>query len=121
MKTLLITLMFITTLTSYSQNKVLLEFAEDIETYATKEFDQSVTNPEGDLYLFGQENNITGEYTFKVSIGLKNKVTSVFVKERKGGNISMQNIVKDAVMEFKFETFKVPKGKYYNVIYTFKF
>lgn len=121
MKTLLITLILGIAFTAYSQDKVLLEFTEDIEAYALKEFEQSMTSSEGDLYLFGQENRIEGEYTFKVSIGLKNKVTSVFVKERIGGDISMQNMVKDAVMEFKFETFKVPKGKYYNVVYTFKF
>ena len=121
MKTLLITLFLILSISAISQDKVLLEYAEDIEIYASREFEQSMKGPEGELYLFGQENLIEGEYTFKVSIGLKNKVTSVFVKERNGGDISMQNILKDAVMEFKFKTFKVPKGKYYNVIYTFKF
>ena len=121
MKTLLITSMLLCSFIAFSQDKVLLEYAEDIEFYALKEFEQSMTDPEGELFLFGQENSIKGEYTFKVSIGLKNKVTSVFVKERKGGDVPMQNSVKDAVMEFKFSTFKVPKGKYYNVVYTFKY
>lgn len=104
-----------------AQQKVILDQAEDIERMASKEFEMAMAQPEGSLYLFGQENSIEGVYTFKISIGDKNKVTSVYVLEREGGDIPMQNKVKDAIKEFKFDSFKVPKGKHYNIKYTFQF
>lgn len=121
MKTLIFISAILIAFATYGQDKVLLDKAEDIAIYSAKEFEQAMMATEGELYLFGQEFGIKGEYTFRISIGLKNKVTSVFVIERKGGDIPMQNKVKDAVKEFKFITFKVPKGKHYNVEYTFKF
>lgn len=104
-----------------AQQKVLLDQVEDIELMATNEFKTAMAKPEGSLYLFGQENKIEGLYTFKISIGEKNKITSVFVLERKGGDIPMQNKVKDAIKDFKFDSFKVPKGKHYNIKYSFQF
>lgn len=104
-----------------AQQKVLLDQVEDIELMASQEFKIAMAQPEGSLYLFGQEYSIEGVYTFKISIGDKNKVTSVFVLEREGGDIPMQNKVKDAIKEFKFDSFKVPKGKHYNIKYSFKF
>jgi hypothetical protein len=104
-----------------AQQKVLLDQVEDIERMASQEFEMAMAQPEGSLYLFGQENSIKGVYTFKISIGDKNKVTSVFVLEREGGDIPMQNKVKDAIKEFMFDSFKVPKGKHYNIKYTFQF
>ncbi len=108
------------TVNAFSQKKVLYDKAEDVKKMAAKDFEKAMSVPDGELYLFATENEITGKYTFKISIGLKNKVTSVFVQEREGGNISMQNKVKDAVKAFEF-SFKVPKGKHYNMIYTFNF
>ena len=121
MKYLFLLLSFTLAIHLTAQNKVLLDRAEDIEKAASDEFKLAMEAPEGSLYQFGQEFNIQGTYTFKVSIGDKNKVTSVFVLEREGGEIKMQNKVKDAIKDFKFDTFKVPKGKHYNIKYTFNF
>ena len=104
-----------------AQKKVLLDRSEDIEKAASDEFKLAMTPPEGSLYIFGQDHNIQGVYAFKISVGDKSKVTSVFVLDREGGEIKMQNRVKDAVKDFKFNTFKVPKGKHYNIKYTFNF
>lgn len=111
---------FITTHLS-AQKKAVLDQVEEIEKAATKEFEIAMKAPEGSLFLFSQELSIEGTYAFKISIGDKNKVTSVFVLEREGGDIPMQNKVKDAVKDFKFDSFKVPKGKHYNIKYTFNF
>lgn len=111
---------FITTHLS-AQNKAVLDQVEEIEKAVTKEFEIAMQAPEGSLFLFSQELSIEGAYTFKISIGDKNKVTSVFVLEREGGDIRMQNKVKDAVKDFKFDSFKVAKGKHYNIKYTFNF
>ena len=100
---------------------MLLDRVEDVEKAASEEFVSAMTPPEGSLHVFGQEFNIQGSYAFKISVGDKNKVTSVFVLEREGGEIKLQNKVKDAVKDFKFDTFKVPKGKHYNIKYTFNF
>lgn len=121
MKYLILLLICTLTIHLSAQNKVLLDRLEDIEKAASNEFKLAMTPPEGSLYQFGQEFNIQGTYTFKISVGEKNKVTSVFVLEREGGEIKMQNRVKDAVKDFKFDTFKVPKGKHYNIKYTFNF
>jgi hypothetical protein len=121
MKYLILLLICLLTLNLSSQNKALLDHTEDIEKAASDEFKLAMTPPEGSLYQFGQEFSIQGTYTFKISVGDKNKVTSVFVLKREGGEIKMQNKVKDAVKDFKFSTFKVPKGKHYNIKYTFNF
>ena len=121
MKYLILALTCLISVHLSAQNKVLLDRTEDIEKAASDEFKLAMTPPEGSLYQFGEEFKIQGTYTFKISVGDKNKVTSVFVLERDGGEIKMQNKVKDAVKDFKFETFKVPKGKHYNIKYTFNF
>jgi len=121
MKYLLIITALLISIHVSAQQKLLVDQLEEIENTASKEFKQAMTPPEGSLYLFAREGNIKGVYTFKISIGDKNKVTSVFVIEREGGNIQMQNKVKDAIKDFKFDTFKVPKGKHYNIKYTFNF
>jgi len=121
MKYLLVIISLLFAVQLSAQQKVLLDQVEDIERMAAQEFKVAMSEPEGSLYLFGQENNIEGIYTFKISIGEKNKVTSVFVIERKGGDIPMQNKVKDAIKDFKFDSFKVPKGKHYNIKYSFQF
>jgi hypothetical protein len=121
MKYVFIITALLVTLNISAQQKALLDQLEDIENRASEEFIQAMTPSEGGLYLFARKFNIQGAYTFKISIGDKNKVTSVFVLEREGGDIQMQNKVKDVIKDFKFDTFKVPKGKHYNMKYTFNF
>ena len=79
-----------------------------------------MSGPEGELYLFGQENNIQGSYDFKVTIGDKRRVTSIFALNREEGSIQMQNKLKDAVKQTKF-SFKLPKDKDYSLEYKFSF
>ena len=105
---------------TFAQKKVLLESKEDVEKMAAVEFASSMSGPEGPLYLFGQENNIVGTYDFKVTLGDRGRVVSIFVVNREGGTIHMQNIVKDAIKATKFN-FKLPKNKDYSIEYKFKF
>ncbi|MCF6169520.1 MAG: hypothetical protein L3J66_00895 [Bacteroidales bacterium] len=102
------------------EKKPLIESKEKVKATAIKEFNQSMTDPEGELHLFGVENNIKGEYHFKVTLGDRGKVISVFVISRKGADIPSQNKVKDAVKAFRFH-FKLPKNKDYSFEHTFKF
>lgn len=104
----------------FAQKKPLIESREDVEKMAKQEFDLSMTGPEGGLYLFGVEHNIKGEYKFKVTLGDRGRVTSIFVVSRDGGDIPSQNKFKDAVKAFKFN-FKLPKNKDYSFEHTFKY
>lgn len=112
------TLLFVSS--GIAQKKKLVESKEEIETLAKAEFDLAMKGPEGSLYLLATEYNIKGEYTFKITLGDKSKVVSVFVINREGGDIGSQNKVKDAVKAFKFN-FKLPKNKNYSFEHKFKF
>lgn len=105
---------------AFAQKKPLIESREKVEQMAKQEFKLSMTGPEGGLYLFGIENSIKGEYKFKLTLGDRGRVTSIFVVSRVGGDIPSQNTLKDAVKAFKFK-FKLPKNKDYSFEHTFKF
>lgn len=97
-----------------------LEIKEEVIKQACAELDQAMTPPEGELYKFGQKYKITGEYTLDITIRNKGEVVSVFISDKKNGNIPSQNSLKDKVMDFKF-SFKMPKNKDYKFSYIFKF
>ncbi len=120
MKKLFIVIVCLMAINATAQKKILVETKEEAEKLASSELETAMTGPEGALYVFGTENNIEGEYDFNITLGDKGKVVSLFVKGRKGGDISSQNKVKDAVKAFRFH-FKLPKGKYYKFQYKFKF
>lgn len=120
MKQLIILIFCFLSLTLIAQKKVLIESQEEVKTLASADFEKSMSGPEGELYLFGKANNIEGTYYFKVTLGDKGKVVSIFVLNREGGTIQMQNKVKDAVKETNF-SFKLPKNKDYSLEYKFIF
>ena len=93
---------------------------ENIEKQAMLELNQAMTPPEGPLYKFGQKHHITGEYTMRLTLREKGQVVSVFVEDKKEGNIVFQNSLKDKLLDFQF-SFKLPKKKDYKLSYTFKF
>jgi len=103
-----------------AQKPEMLESKDEVIKQAILEFDQAMTPPEGALYKFGQKYHISGQYTLDVTIRNKGEVVSVFVADKKDGNIPSQNSLKDKVMDFKF-SFKMPKNKDYKFSYTFKF
>jgi hypothetical protein len=120
MKKLTLLILCFLSLSLTAQKKVLVESQEEVKTLASADFEKSMAAPEGELYLFGKANNIAGIYDFKVTIGDRGKVVSIFVLNREGGTIPMQNKVKDAVKETKF-SFKLPKNKDYSLEYKFIF
>ncbi|NOX87367.1 MAG: hypothetical protein GXO86_15650 [Chlorobi bacterium] len=120
MKKLILLSVLFAWLAGYAQKKPLIETKEEVTKRATEFFKASMTGPEGELYLFGKKNNIEGTYEFKITLGDRGKVVSVFVLNREGGTIKMQNMVKDAVKETRLD-FKLPKNKSYSLQYKFKF
>lgn len=121
MKTVLITLLFLTSgISLMAQKPEQIELKEEVIKQATLKLDQAMTAPEGLLYKFGQKYNISGEYTLTLTIRNKGQVVSVFVADKKDGNIPSQNSLKDKILDFQF-SFKMPKNKDYKFNYTFKF
>jgi hypothetical protein len=121
MKTLLFILfILISGTTLKAQKPELLEMKEDVIKHASLELDQAMSSPEGSLYKFGQKYHITGEYTMLLTMRNKGQVVSVFVEDKKDGNIPSQNRLKDRLLDFQF-SFKMPKNKDYKLSYTFKF
>jgi hypothetical protein len=107
-------------LNTTAQKPEIIELKEDVVKQATLELDQALTPPEGALYKFGQKYKITGEYTLQLTLRNKGQVVSVFVADKKDGNIPSQNSLKDKMLDFQF-SFKMPKNKDYKFSYTFKF
>ena len=103
-----------------AQNRVLIEDKDEIIKQATLELDNAMTGPEGSLFKAGQKNSITGEYNLQLTIRDKGQVVSVFVADKKDGNIPSQNRLKDEVLALQF-SFKMPKNKDYKFNYIFKF
>lgn len=122
MRTLTFLLIILTSVSAQAQKKkkMLLEDRDVIIQTAIHELDSAMMAPEGELYLFAQENNIAGEYIFDITIREKGEVASVFVAGSTGGTIKSQNMFKDKVKEFSFH-FKMPKGNTYKFQYTFRF
>lgn len=116
---LIITLIFVSSI-AFTQKRATIETKYEVIEAAKMEFNQAMQAPQGEFYLFKQENNITGEYTIDITIHEKGKVATVFVVSNKGGTIKQQNLVKDFVKEFRL-SFKMPKGKDYKFQYIFKF
>ncbi len=104
----------------YAQKTILFESTDDVVKHATAELERALNQPEGSLYKFSQKYHITGEYTMLLTLRNKGQVISVFVEDKKDGNILSQNKLKDKLLEFQF-SFKMPKNKDYKLSYTFKF
>jgi hypothetical protein len=120
MKWTLFAFLIFAMLNTTAQKPEIIELKEDVVKQATLEIDQALTPPEGALYKFGQKYKITGEYTLQLTLRNKGQVVSVFVADKKDGNIPSQNSLKDKMLDFQF-SFKMPKNKDYKFSYTFKF
>ena len=120
MKQLILLTALLFSLNAFSQKKPLIELGGEVTKAASAHFDESMSGPEGELYLFGNKNNIQGTYDFRITLGDRGKVVSIFVLNREGGSVKMQNMVKDEVKAAKFG-FKLPKNKNYSFEYKFNF
>jgi hypothetical protein len=117
---LLIAALMIISATARAQKPELIEIKEEVVKQANLELVQAMLPPEGALYKFGQKYKITGEYTMQLTLRNKGQVVSVFVADKKDGNIPSQNSLKDKLLDYQF-SFKMPKNKDYKLNYTFKF
>lgn len=121
MKKFIVTLLILASgITLQAQKPELIELKEEVVKQASLELDQAMSQPEGALYKFGQKYHISGEYTLQLTLRNKGQVVSVFVADKKDGNIPSQNSLKDKMLAFQF-SFKMPKNKDYKFSYTFKF
>lgn len=113
-------LLLISGIVVQAQKSELIESKEEVIKQATSELEAASTPPEGSLYKFSQKYHVTGEYTMLLTLRNKGQVVSVFVQDKKDGNILSQNALKDKLLNFQF-SFKMPKNKDYKFNYTFKF
>lgn len=120
MKILFTSILLFVALATQAQKTELLELTEDVVKQASLELEQAMNSPEGLLYKFRQKYHIAGEYTMLLTLRNKGQVVSVFVQDKKDGNIDSQNRLKDKLLDFQF-SFKMPKNKDYKLSYTFKF
>ncbi len=122
MRHLLLSVMIIATLITFGQDRkrILIESNDEVISEAIKQLDEAIKAPAGEIYLFQQEQNITGKFTFDITIHEKGYVATVFVVNNDGGSIDSQNKLKDFIKDFRF-WFKMPKGKDYKFQYVFNF
>lgn len=120
MKTIFTSILLFIAWATYAQKTELLEMTDEVVKQASLELEQAMSSPEGSLYKFGQKHHITGEYTLLLTLRNKGQVVSVYVEDKKDGNIPSQNSLKDKLLDFQF-SFKMPKNKDYKFSYTFKF
>ena len=120
MKSIFTSILLFVALVTQAQKTEILELTDEIVKQASLELEQAMSSPEGSLYKFGKKYHITGEYTMQLTLRNKGQVVSVFVADKKDGNIQSQNSLKDKLLDFQF-SFKMPKNKDYKFSYTFKF
>lgn len=101
------------------QKKKLISDPDEVIAADTEVMESSMKE-EGELFVLGQEYEITGAYTFDLTIRNKGEVVSIFVVEREGGSIPNQNMLKDYIKEMKMG-FRMPKDKRYKFRYKFDF
>jgi len=126
MKTVLLSLLILVSASASAiaqkPKKVLVESQEETIEYATRELDLAMEGPEGELFLLGQKLGVKGHFTYDLTVKDKGNIGSVFAVGNEGGDIKSQNKIKDyLVLEFKFKTFKTPKGNRYKFRYIFKY
>lgn len=120
MKRIIFVLIMFNAIAIHAHKPNLFQTSVEVVREATAELDQAVSSPEGSLYKFAQKYHISGEYTMQLTLQNKGQVVSVFVQDKKDGNIDSQNRLKDRLLDFQF-SFKMPKNKDYKLSYTFKF
>ena len=120
MKSFILTILLFTGLLNFTEKRPVIHDKSEVIKRAISDFEKAMAAPKGELYLFGQKKNISGSYDFKITLGNRGMVISVFINNREGGTIKMQNMLKDAVKDIHF-SFKLPHNKKYTMEYTFKF
>ena len=118
----LIVILIISSQLSHAQKKkmTVLHTKEEIVKVAVAELDQAMKAPDGELYLWAQKEEISGEYTFHISVREKGEVATVYCEDRQGGTIDEQKEFTDELKDYKFYL-KMPKGKSVKFKYTFDF
>ena len=119
MKTLFFTLSIFLMLQVNAQKKPFYNTQEEIIEAAYLTLDNDLQEG-GSLHEFKSKNQLQGTYSFTLTLQGKGEVVTVYVVDRAGGSIEMQNQLKNYMKGYKFP-FKMPKNKRYQFNYQFKF
>ena len=103
-----------------AQKRVLIEDEASIIERAKENIEAAFDDVDTQLFETHMSYPYVGRYVFKITLGNKTRITSIFVEEREGGSIPEQNRLKDAVIDLKLD-FKIPKNKQYQFLHEFNF
>lgn len=117
MRLVILSIFMLLSIISFSQKIQLITDGDKAIEAAVSELDQALLAPEGALYQFALENQISGSYIFDLSIRKKGEVATVFVVNSNEDNLRKQNLLKDWLKAYRFH-FKMPKGKIHKFQYT---
>ncbi len=117
MRTILASLLFIITITTYGQKKELLEDKDVILARAAQAMDELLL-PGSKVHEAILKEGLWGRYVLQVSFREKGDISSVFVVAMEDGDIRSQNRFKDLV-HLSSMPFKMPKGRQYRIEHTF--
>lgn len=85
---------------------------------AIQQLDNDLLSPESSLMKNISKRQISGLYLFNITIQKSGEVISVFARSDDKTNISMQNMLKDIILRYKFDV-TVPKNERIKFTYTF--
>lgn len=85
---------------------------------AMQQLDQDLQSPESSLMKSISKKQISGLYLFNITIQKSGEVISVFARSDEKTNITMQNMLKDIILKYKFDV-TVPKNERIKFTYTF--
>jgi len=85
---------------------------------AIGQLDNDLQDPESSLIKSISKRGITGLYLMNITVQKKGEVVSVFAQSDDKTNISMQNMLKDMILKYKFDV-TIPKNERLKFAYTF--
>jgi hypothetical protein len=85
---------------------------------AVAQMDDDLQNPESSLSKSISKRGISGLYLMNITIQKSGEVVSIFAQSDEKTNISMQNLLKDLILKYRFDV-TVPKNERIKFTYTF--
>lgn len=99
-------------------NKLLPVNENAILTAVINRLDNDLQNPESSLSKSISKHQITGLFLLNITIQKNGEVVSIFAQSDEKTNISMQNMLKDMILKYRFNV-SVPKNERLKFTYTF--
>ena len=99
-------------------NKLLPVNENAILTAVINRLDNDLQNPESSLSTSIAKHQLAGLFLLNITIQQTGEVVSTFAQSDEKTNISMQNMLKDMILKYRFNV-SVPKNERLKFTYTF--